>query len=129
MSITLSNKFLRLQPLFSTLLMAAFVLLGYCPLRYTIGTLIDSQPTSTIPVPEHGKITAAEDCAVITQVKVLAYTDRPAHGPFPLMAAILLEPFSPTGSNLLYITDNQVAITCHRLVSIPIYLLNRALRI
>lgn len=129
MSVTSSHKFLRLQPLIGALLMAALVLLGYCPLRHTLGTLIDSSHIRTRPVPDHGKITAAEDCAGITQVKVLAYTERPSHGPFPLMAAIIPDAFPPTGSILAYINDNQLKITSHRPASIPIYLLNRVFRI
>lgn len=129
MSVTSYDKFLRLQPLTGTLLIAAFVLLGYCPLRHTLGALIDSSHIKTVPVPDHGKITAAEDCGGITQVKVLAYTERPSHGPFPLMAAIILDAFSPTGSILGYINYNQLRITSHRQASIPIYLLNRVFRI
>lgn len=129
MSVTSSNKFLRWQPLIGALLTAAFVLLGYCPLRHTLGTLIDSSHIRALAVPEHSKITAAEDCEGGTQLKVLAYTERPAHTLFPLITAIIPDAFSPTGSVLASGNDRQLTVCTRRRASVPIYLINRAFRI
>jgi hypothetical protein len=119
-----------LRSLTSLMVMVIFLVLGFCPLRNVLCSLVNRVPQKIAHnVPEHAKIIVHDDCTATTFSKILPLY-KPTSNRNPLIfVAILLTVFFV--SNGLLTKDQFLLSKNHRYPpnAIPIYLRNHVLLI
>jgi hypothetical protein len=126
----LSIKKSRLETSVSILTLAAFLLLGFCPLRNALIKEFGGSPEKAgKPLPEYRKITSANYCQVVCLLKTIPSTGRVDHLPSIWPAGGL------PGSSFIgriapaCITSQCVGPLSPWQPSLPLYIRNRVLRL
>jgi len=122
-----SNKQLRLRSSLSILSLAAFLLLGFCPLRNALIRELGGSPASSLP--EYRKITTASPCEVVCRLKAIQPTERIDHLPsISLTGGLPVSLFTAGISKECIASMGQVQAG-RRPASIPLYIRYRVLRL
>lgn len=109
------------------LLLAAFLLLGFCPLRNTLVAM--AHPTGAAPkVPVYSKIIGQDDCVSAVIQKALPTSGKTLVPPL-LMAWLPANRFSFDPLKLSIHQSSRLAILAQVHFNFPIYLRNRCLLI
>ena len=119
-----------LRSLISLMVMVIFLVLGFCPLRNVLCSLVNPGPQKiTHNVPDHAKIIVRDDCTATAFNKTLPFYERTFNGNPLIFVAILLTVFFV--SNGLLTKDQFLRSKNHRYPpnAIPIYLRNYVLLI
>lgn len=124
-------KLLNFKSFISILVLIAFLVLGFCPLRNTLCKLINSSSPARHQqrVPEYGKISAADKCGSVAVVKALPLKERVFDGAPLLFFVVLVGTFLVAGLRFDDAFTGNLAISHHRYLAVPIYLRNQILRI
>jgi hypothetical protein len=126
-----SKKKVRSLRSFSSLMvMVVFLVLGFCPLRNTLCSLVNPVPQKiTHNVPEHAKIIVHNDCASTVFNKIPPFYEHTFNGNPLIFVAILLTVFFV--SNGLLTKDQFLLSKNHRYPpnAISIYFRNNVLLI
>jgi len=113
----------------SLTLIAAFLLLGSCPVRNVIFRLVQLEHAKKAqPAPEHGRFTAGQECSTAVVVKSIPATGRLIRQLLPAAALTETTAFSLDNALSRVIDAVQPGIAIWS-SSIPLYLRNRALLI
>jgi hypothetical protein len=114
----------------SMIVMVIFLVLGFCPLRNVLCSLVNpGSPKIAHNVPDHAKIIVHDDCTVTAFNKTLPFYERTFNGNPLIFVVILLTVFFV--SNGLLTKDQFLRSKNHRHPpnAIPIYLRNHVLLI
>ena len=102
------------------LLTAAFLVLGFCPLRNVLARLAHPEPARTAqPAPDYAKTTSGKECVTFTRVNKIAAQPALAHG--------VAYHFAVSGGAVAL--NMPLATARPYLFTVPLYLRNRALLI
>jgi hypothetical protein len=115
----------RFISLASLTVIVIFLLMGFCPLRNALVSLVKPVPAkNTRKVPERAKIIAADDCTVSTAQKIAPQREpMPDGNALPLLAVARTLPS-------FYVRLQRLKILPGYLVpSVPIYLRNQVMLI
>ena len=124
------NKFFNFRYSLTLVTLAAFMLLGFCPLRNSLIRLAGGSPEKAAQlIPDYRKINSASQCELVFRLKELPPTGQVDHSPSvdhaPALTACSF--FNSGAYPALYSTSDQASESWPP--SIPIYLRNRVLRI
>ena len=124
------KKVQSLRSFISLMVIVIFLVLGFCPLRNVLCSLVNPVPQKIAHnVPEHAKIIVHDDCTATTFIKILPLYEPTFNGNPLIFVAILLTVFFV--SNGLLTKDQFLLSKNHRYPpnAIPIYLRNHVLLI
>lgn len=110
--------------------LAAFMLLGFCPLRNSLLRLAGGSPEKAARlIPDYRKISSASQCELVFRLKELPPTGQVDHSPSidPAPALPASSTFNPAAPPAPGVIRDQ--ISRRGPPAIPIYLFNRVLRI
>ena len=124
------KKVRSLRSFTSIMVMVTFLVLGFCPLRNMLCSLVNPVPPKIAhSVLEHAKIIVHDDCTATSFNKILPFYEHTFSGHLLIFVAILLTVFFV--SNGLLTKDQFLLSKNHRYPpnAIPIYLRNHVLLI
>ncbi len=122
------EKSLAWQAPLIILALASFLVLGFCPLRNALVSLISNSPSGQ-SVPEYRKITSATECPGTIQLKALPSTEQLDPVPSSFFDIDTYGSFYPAATDGCREDVTSFQKGGHWFASIPIYLRNRVLRI
>jgi hypothetical protein len=124
------KKVQSLRPFTSLMVMVIFLVLGFCPLRNVLCSLVNPVPQKIVHnVPEHAKIIVHDDCTATAFNKIPPFYEHTFNANPLIFVAILITVFFV--SNGLLTRDQFLLSKNHRYSpnAIPIYLRNHVLLI